>query len=698
MRRLAVTVAAAAAVAAMTVPAAQAAIAAPGGSQPATVHSHSSYTLPAGYADPCPAPAAGKAGCAALAGPRSGHASGTAARAATATTATWPGYAPSDLQTAYNLPSTASGSLVTVAVVTPYHDPDAASDLAAYRSNYSLSPCTVADGCFSQVNQTGATTPAPPENSAFTTATSVSLDMISATCPNCHLLLVEANSTGLSDLGTAEDEAVTLGANVIDNPWTIAEASLGSTETSYDQYFDHPGVAITAPAGDAGYGVNYPAASQYVTAVGGTTLAPDSTSSTGYDESAWADTGSGCSAYEPKPSWQTDPDCGQRMLNDVSAIADPQYPVAYYDTPFAGGNSTIGGTDVAAAVVAGIYGLAGVPAAGTNPASYPYLHPGGSYTTPGNAYPYADGLTGIGGGYSNGTCAVAYWCTPGAGYSGPAGLGSPATDLAFTGSGGDTGSVYNSLGNFCLDDTGGSTTNGNPVQIFTCSGNAEQKWTYEPNGTVQWSSGHCLDVLNAGTKALTTVVLAATCATTNAGVDWIPHGRTLVNPNSGMCLYAPTGTSGTKLEIDGCSASRTESFLQPFSDPTATGLIVSDLSSSVCLYDLNGGTAGGTAIQIIGCNPASRADNFVVGTDGSLQVEGGCIGPASGGTANGTAITLGGCDGGQSEHWIIKSDGSLWNIPTDGSCLDDTNASTANNNPTQLYSCSGNPNQLWNLP
>jgi hypothetical protein len=691
LRRLAVT-AATAAVVAVTVPAAQAATAAPGGSQP-TTRPHSTYTLPAGYADPCPAPAAGTAGCADLAGPVSGA---TVQEA----TATWPGYGPADLQAAYNLPSTMGGSLVTVAVVTPYHDPDAASDLAAYRSNYGLTPCSVADGCFTQVNQAGTTTPPPPENALFTTATSLSLDMISATCPNCHLLLVEADSTAISDLGIAEDEAVTLGTNVIDNPWTIAEASLGSTETSYDHYFDHPGVAITAPAGDNGYGVNYPAASQYVTAVGGTALQPASSTPSGWSEYGWNDTGSGCSAYEPKPSWQADGGCANRMLNDVAALADPQYPVAYYDTPFAGGNSTIGGTDVAAAIVAGVYGLAGVPAAGTYPASYPYLHPGGSYTTPGTPYPYLDGLNNIDAGSPNASpCTVSYWCTPGLGYNGPTGLGSPATALAFSGSGGDSGTVYNGLGNFCLDNTGGSTTNGNPVQIFTCNGNSTQNWTFEPNGTIQFSSGHCLGVSNAETTAGTAVVLAASCATSNPGVIWLPHANnTLYNPNSGMCLYAPAGTSGTKLQIHGCAASRTESFLLPFSDPTASGLVVSDLSSSVCLYDLNGSTTGGNAIQVIGCNPASRSDNFTLGTDGSLQVEGGCILPAGSGTSNGTAIAYGGCNGSQAEHWIIRSDGSLRNLPTNNSCLDDANASTANNNPVDLSSCSGSANQLWKLP
>lgn len=230
--------------------------------------------------------------------------------------------------------------------------------------------------------------------------------------------------------------------------------------------------------------------------------------------------------------------------------------------------------------------------------------------------------------------------------------------------------------------------------MHNCLCQATEVWTLEPNGTVQWSSGHCLDVLNEGTTAGTAVVLAATCATSNTGVIWLPHGNTMYNPNSGMCLYTPANASGAKLQINGCSASRTEGFLTPFSDPTATGLVVSDLSSSVCLDDLNGGTTGGTAIEIIGCNPASRADNFTVGTDGSLQVEGGCILPSG----DGTAIVYGGCDGNQAEHWIIRSDGSLWNLPTNNSCLDDTNASTANNNPVKLYGCSGNANQLWKLP
>lgn len=242
-------------------------------------------------------------------------------------TTTPSGYSPSDLRTAYAFPSVTGGPVRTVAVVTAYDDPDAASDLAAYRSQYALSSCTVANGCFKQVSQTG-TGSLPPAEAGWSAAVAESVDMISAICPACHILVVEADSAAIADLGTAENEAVTLGAKFVDNDWSIPESA---GETSYDtEYFDHPGVAITAPAGDSGYGVSYPAASPDVTAVGGTTLTKDSSVTRKYDETAWADSGSGCSAYEPKPSWQADTGCNQRTDNDLAAVADPSTPVAYY--------------------------------------------------------------------------------------------------------------------------------------------------------------------------------------------------------------------------------------------------------------------------------------------------------------------------------------------------------------------------------
>src|SRR5204863_8964211 len=131
--------------------------------------------------------------------------------------------------------------------------------------------------------------------------------------------LVEASSNKFSDLSVAVDEAVALGANAVSNSYGGSEYA---GETTDESHYNHPGVAITVSSGDKGYGVEFPAASQYVTAVGGTTLHQDS-SARGWSESAWDGAGSGCSAYIPKPAWQTDSPCAMRVVADVSAVADP---------------------------------------------------------------------------------------------------------------------------------------------------------------------------------------------------------------------------------------------------------------------------------------------------------------------------------------------------------------------------------------
>ncbi len=333
--------------------------------------------------------------------------------------ATPSGYGPSDLQSAYNLPSAAAGSGQTVAVVDAQDDPSAESDLATYRAQYGLPACTTANGCFHKVDQSGGTN-YPSADPGWAGEISLDLDMVSAVCPQCHILLVEAASPSLADLGTAVNKAVSLGARYVSNSYGGAE---NPAETSLDnQYFNHPGVAITASAGDSGYGAQFPAASQYVTAVGGTSLSRGG-NTRGWSESVWSTdsthgTGSGCSADEPKPSWQTaDTGCAHRTIADVSAVADPATGVAVYDSYSASGWNVFGGTSASSPIVAATYALAGTPAAGTYPASYPY----------GGASALNDVTTG-----SNGTCAPSYLCTAGSGYDGPTGLGTPNGTAAFT--------------------------------------------------------------------------------------------------------------------------------------------------------------------------------------------------------------------------------------------------------------------------
>jgi subtilase family serine protease len=197
-------------------------------------------------------------------------------------------YGPADLQSAYKFPSTTAGSGKTVAIVDAYDEPNVEADLAAYRSNYGLPPCSSSTGCFTKVNQNGAASPLPARNVGWGQEIALDVEMVSATCPNCHIVLVEANSSSFANLGTAENTAARL-ANAVSNSWGGSEFS---GETSYDTYFNHPGVAITVSSGDSGYGVEYPAASTYVTGVGGTSLNRSSTSR-GWTETAWSGAGSG---------------------------------------------------------------------------------------------------------------------------------------------------------------------------------------------------------------------------------------------------------------------------------------------------------------------------------------------------------------------------------------------------------------------
>ncbi|MDH6114538.1 subtilase family serine protease [Kitasatospora sp. MAP12-15] len=331
------------------------------------------------------------------------------------------GYGPADIQGAYNLASAAAanGAGETVAIVDAQDDPNAESDLAAYRSQFGLPACTSGNGCFTKVDENGGTN-YPSPDSGWAGEISLDLDMVSATCPNCNILLVEATSASTDDLGTAVNQAVTLGAKFVSNSYGGSESA--DETTADNQYFNHPGVAITASAGDSGYGVEYPAASPYVTSVGGTSLTADS-SARGWSESVWSTsstegTGSGCSAYEAKPSWQSDPGCANRTVADVSAVADPATGVAVYDTYGASGWNVYGGTSASSPIIASVYALAGNPGANTTPAADLYANP--------------SALNDVTSG-SNGDCGGSYLCTAGAGYDGPTGLGTPNGTAAFTG-------------------------------------------------------------------------------------------------------------------------------------------------------------------------------------------------------------------------------------------------------------------------
>jgi subtilase family serine protease len=252
------------------------------------------------------------------------------------------GWGARDIEAAYDLPSSSKGSGQLVAIVDYYDNPNAASDLAEYRSHYHLPAAK-----FYKYNQDGQQSHYPKGNIGSGAEIDLDVEMVSASCPNCTIYLVEANNSSGKNLYAAEAEAVKLGAHIVSNSWG-AGAGSGS-----DGDFNTPGVVYLASAGDDRYGVQEPADFDTVVSIGGTILSKRHDS---YNEVVWPDTGGGCATKIPKPSWQKDPGCSERTANDVAAVA---WNVAAYDTYGNPGWITVGGTSVSTPIIAGAFALAG---------------------------------------------------------------------------------------------------------------------------------------------------------------------------------------------------------------------------------------------------------------------------------------------------------------------------------------------------
>jgi subtilase family serine protease len=317
------------------------------------------------------------------------------------------GFGPADLRSAYNI--TTNGT-ATIAIVDSGGYTNAEADLGVYRAKYGLTACTTANGCFKKVNQNGVQGSYPRDDTGWSQESALDLDMASAMCPGCKLILVEANSATLANLAAAVRTAASMGALVISNSYGGSE----SGTTSYASAYNQPGKAVTVSTGDSGYGVQFPASAPTVIAVGGTSL-KRAANTRGWSETAWSSGGSGCSTVYAKNSWQVDALCTKRMEADVSAVGDPNTGVAVYGPVNRRGSGwmVFGGTSVSAPLIGGIYGVTG--------------------HGPGNAsqiYSHASSLNDVTSG-SNGSCGGTEWCTAQAGYDGPTGLGTPNGTGAF---------------------------------------------------------------------------------------------------------------------------------------------------------------------------------------------------------------------------------------------------------------------------
>lgn len=339
------------------------------------------------------------------------------------------GFSPQDLQSAYRLPSSAAGSGQTVAIVDAFDDPNAQADLNVYRATYNLPPCEA--GCFTKVNQTGGTG-YPEADAEWALEISLDLDMVSAACPKCHILLVEANNNLIANLGEAENEAAKLGATEISNSFAAREIEMGKTavEAAAASYV-HPGIPITVASGDDGYinennetqnekgectncSTSFPAGLASVISVGGTEILPEGESGRGWKEYGWHSSGSGCALYIVKPAWQTDKGCAKRTDNDIAAEAAAS--VSIYDTygQVPPGWKNVAGTSVSAPLTAAAIALESttVRAEGIE----------GIYKHPASWFDITEGGNWIG---IQPQCVEKYLCNSSAGYDGVTGIGSP---------------------------------------------------------------------------------------------------------------------------------------------------------------------------------------------------------------------------------------------------------------------------------
>ncbi len=258
-------------------------------------------------------------------------------------------FAPSDIRHAYGFDLVNNqGAGQTIAIVDAYDDANIEADLGVFSKQYDLPSCTTANGCFLKVFATGSR---PAANSNWSVEIALDVEWAHAIAPQAKIVLVEAKSYALSDLLTGVDVAVSHGASAVSMSWTTAEFS---SERNFDNHFVSNGVTFLAASGDAGNGVNYPAASPDVIAVGGTSLTLDANKNY-LSETAWSGSGGGLSAYEHEAVYQEnlpipDDSRGARGVPDVSFNANPGTGYAIYDSIAVSGATgwfQVGGTSAA---------------------------------------------------------------------------------------------------------------------------------------------------------------------------------------------------------------------------------------------------------------------------------------------------------------------------------------------------------------
>jgi Putative Ig domain len=371
-------------------------------------------------------------------------------------------YTPAQIRAAYDLPelpaagttpssvqSAQLGARQTIYIIDAQDDPNAAAELATFNQTFGLPICSVSTispgaalplpaaattGCtFSVVHSTaagGMTAAAPSYNSEWATEIALDVQWTHATAPLARIVLIEAPDSSTNSLLAAVSLANAMGPGVVSMSFGTPE---GGWTASVDSTFTVVANTYVAAAGDSGAGVNWPAVSSHVLAVGGSSLTYTGTAPR--SEIVWSDTGGGVSQYTPTPVYQTSavPDMGtpaHRSVSDVTFNADPttgQYIVVLAPGAASANWLSAGGTSLATPQWAGILAVANALRAQAEEAPIGDPHEK-LYGIATQRIEYASAFYDITRG-SDGSCAD---CFAEIGYDLPSGIGSPNVTSLFS--------------------------------------------------------------------------------------------------------------------------------------------------------------------------------------------------------------------------------------------------------------------------
>jgi IPT/TIG domain len=540
------------------------------------------------------------------------------------------GYDPADLQSAYKIPTT-GGSGQTVALVDAFGYSAAESDLAKYRERYGLPACTKASGCFERLNQKGEQGHYPKEGGSeeagWQVESALDLDMVSAACPSCHIMLVEAENPYIANLGTAVNAAASAGATEISNSYGLPEqvcpGTGGECEEAASDY-SHAGVAITVSAGDEGYdnvyehasSPSYPADLPTVVSVGGTFL-HKAQNQRGWSESVWKEatrklgSGSGCSSIESKPAWQKDSACSHRIDNDVAAVGGCQTPVSVYIAA-EGGFINVCGTSASSPLVAGILAHASEAVRSAGAKAF--------YEDPESLFDVTEG--------SNGTCTPpaedAYFCTAQIGYDGPTGLGTP------DGVPGLTLPTVTSVEPNAGPEAGGTSVT---ITGANLGGATEVRFGATKAASFEVNSATSITAVSPAEAAGTVDVMVTTPSGTSEPAEGDKFSYlaaptiTKVKPKAG-----PVG-GGTTVTISGTNL--TGATAVKFGTTSAASFKVNSATSITAVSPAeSAGAVDVTVTTPAGTSPASKSDRF------KFKPVVTALSPRSGPEAGGTSVTV----------------------------------------------------------